>query len=87
MHTSRVDHYLSISTANILRSSGLELSRPTPELQELVDTDAWKEIFGLGPKRRDELSHALTSARQRTHKSIEAAIELLEEHGYTVNPP
>lgn len=87
MHASRVDHYLSISTANILKSSGFDLSKPAPALQELVDITAWKGIFGFGPKRRDELSQALILAQQTTHESIAFAIELLEAHGYAVNPP
>ncbi|WP_445012182.1 hypothetical protein [Vreelandella stevensii] len=87
MNTSRVDYYLSVRTANILACYGFELSKPSAELQSIVDTDAWKDIVGLGPKRRDELSQALSLAQKNTHESIAYAIALLEAHGYTVSPP
>tara|TARA_R110001583_G_scaffold189689_2_gene353352 strand:- start:11604 stop:11873 length:270 start_codon:yes stop_codon:yes gene_type:complete len=87
MHTSRVDHYLSIRTANLLRLNGFDVTKPSPELKELVDSEAWQDLYGLGPKGRYELSQAIISAQQHTYNSISAAIELLEENGYTVSPP
>ncbi|BCA91901.1 hypothetical protein [Vreelandella aquamarina] len=87
MQSCRVDYYLSIRTANLLKWHGFDLTQPGPELKELVDSDAWQGVHGLGPKGRNELSQALILAQQQAHKSIAAAIELLEENGYTVSPP
>ncbi|WP_311064093.1 hypothetical protein [Halomonas sp. DWK9] len=87
METLRVDQHLSIRTANVLRYNGYDISKPNPELQRIVETEAWQELDNFGPKRRDELNQALAAVQKQLPESIATAIELLEAHGYTVTPP